>query len=120
MPGKLRNGISGRFASLKSKGRAGEIIEREEERMVHGHYGASLLHPLWKAKRQKILERDAFRCANCRSDLDLQVHHRQYHFMVHSNGFKDPWDYADNLLVTLCRKCNASGHQQFTIPIIQV
>ena len=116
----LRQGIPGRFTALNNKGRVGDISEVEEGRMIHGRYGASLLHPLWKGKRNTILKRDGFACANCNGTDHLQVHHRQYHFKVQENRFKDPWDYADNLLVTLCRNCNNTGHQKYTIPIINV
>lgn len=116
----LRRGIPARFSALKSRGRMGDISEVQEGRMIHGRYGASLLHPLWKGKRHTILKRDGFACANCHSTEDLQVHHRQYHFVVAENRFKDPWDYADHLLVTLCNKCNSTGHQKYTIPIINV
>lgn len=117
---ELRNGIPGRFSSLKNRGRMGEISEVEEGKMIHGRYGASLLHPLWKGKRNSILKRDNFACVNCKSTQDLQVHHRQYHFKVTENRFKDPWDYPDPLLVTLCRNCNNAGHQKYSIPIINV
>ena len=116
----LRQGIPGRFAALKNKGRMGDISEVAEGRTIHGRYGASLLHPLWKAKRNNILKRDGFACAHCKATEELQVHHRQYHFVVAENRFKDPWNYTDHLLVTLCRKCNSTGHQKYTIPIINV
>jgi hypothetical protein len=116
----LRQGIPGRFSALKNKGRMGEISEVAEGKMIHGRYGASLLHPLWKGKRNSILKRDGFACVNCKGTEDLQVHHRQYHFKVQENRFKDPWDYTDDLLVSLCRNCNSTGHQKYTIPIIHV
>ena len=98
----------------------GEISEVAEGKMIHGRYGASLLHPLWKGKRNSILKRDGFVCVNCKGTEDLQVHHRQYHFVLQENKFKDPWDYSAHLLITLCRNCNQTGHQKYTIPIINV
>lgn len=87
---------------------------------THGNYGALVLHPKWKAKRKEILERDNFKCVVCRSDKDLQVHHRQYHYIQALKKFKAPWDYPGNLLITLCAKCHARGHSKFKVPSIKL
>ena len=85
---------------------------------AHGSYGALLFDPRWKARRITILERDAHSCVICRSKSNVQVHHRQYHFMIRSNEFKLPWDYADHLLIVLCESCHKRGHSKYTVPII--
>jgi len=57
--------------------------------------------PRWQKKRLEILERDKWSCKRCtRLDAPLHVHHR-----IYISG-KDPWDYENNLLVTLCEDCH--------------
>jgi hypothetical protein len=31
-----------------------------------------------------------------------------------------PWDYTDNLLITLCEKCHQKGHKQYKVPTIYI
>lgn len=87
---------------------------------AHGTYGALLFDPRWRAKRAEILQRDLHRCVNCNNDLDLQVHHRQYHFIVRENKFKLPWDYPGQLLITLCEPCHKKGHSKYKVPTIHI
>jgi hypothetical protein len=64
-------------------------------------YKEKLLDPRWQKKRLEILDRDSFMCRACFSTTKtLHVHHKRY-----LNG-KDPWDYDNNLLVTLCHECH--------------
>lgn len=86
----------------------------------HGSYGALLFHPNWKAKRKEILHRDLHRCVHCCSDKDLQVHHRQYHFMTSEQKFRLPWDYPGHLLITLCESCHNKGHNKYKVPTITI
>lgn len=86
----------------------------------HGSYGALLFHPNWKAKRKEILQRDMHRCVHCRSDKDLQVHHRQYHFVASEQRFRLPWDYPGYLLITLCESCHNKGHNKYKVPTITI
>jgi hypothetical protein len=62
----------------------------------------------WQKKRLKIMERDGWRCVRCH-DTDnesmLQVHHKEY-----IRG-RDPWDYADDMLETLCSNCHWNKHK---------
>ena len=61
----------------------------------------------WKEFRQRILKRDNYICNNCqqqKSERELQVHHKQY-----IDG-KKIWEYADDDVVTLCKKCHAEIH----------
>lgn len=87
---------------------------------THGSYGALLLHPKWKAKRKEILHRDMYRCVHCHRDKNLQVHHRQYHFMASGQQFRLPWDYPDYLLITLCESCHNKGHNKYKVPTITI
>ncbi len=86
----------------------------------HGSYGALVLHPNWKAKRKEILERDSYKCRICNSAEELHIHHRQYHFIKATKQFKVPWDYPENLLITLCSKCHNRGHSKYKVPSITI
>lgn len=69
-------------------------------------YSDKLKNPKWQKRRLYILNRDEWTCQKCYdNETTLHVHHRRY-----SNEYKEPWDYPDNLLVTLCETC----HQQET------
>ncbi len=87
---------------------------------AHGTYGALLFTPQWRAKREEILKRDAYKCVICSDTADLQVHHRQYHFIVRESNFRMPWDYSESLLITLCESCHKRGHSKFKVPIINL
>lgn len=57
--------------------------------------------PQWQKKRLYILERDLWCCQACYSpDKTLHVHHRYY------LENKEPWEYPDEALVTLCEECH--------------
>jgi len=76
-------------------------------------YAAKYRNPKWAERRNQILQRDDFTCRNC-DDKDgpipdaeedqykaaLEVHHKYYEWG------KDPWDYPDNALITLCETCH--------------
>ena len=89
---------------------------QEEGTENHGGYGASLFDPRWKAKRKEILERDGNKCKNCGANDTLQIHHRQYHFSRTLNTFREPWEYPDNLIITLCQTCHQKGHKLYKVP----
>jgi hypothetical protein len=61
-------------------------------------YKQKLLDKRWLSKRAEILKRDHFVCQHpgCQRTDGLQVHHKDYFPNV------DPWDYTDDLLITLC------------------
>ena len=64
-------------------------------------YGDKLKDPRWQKKRLEVLERDDFTCQKCcDTETTLNVHHRVYF------KNKDPWDYLDTDLITLCEKCH--------------
>lgn len=104
-------------------------------------YAEKLLDPLWKAKRHWIIRRDDFKCTKCAKTnvnfilrissirrgntvieipqdlhfvpehrLELNVHHKYYH-----EG-KEPWEYVDSALTTLCPDCHKNEHENSVIP----
>lgn len=85
---------------------------------THGSYGSLLFDPKWKTKRAVILHRDSYQCILCKENSNLQIHHRQYHFLHATQTFKLPWDYSDHLLITLCERCHSKGHRQHKVPTI--
>jgi Restriction endonuclease len=69
-------------------------------------YSEKLKHPLWQRKRLEILSRDGFQCRCCKSDdTTLHVHHLKY------DRGRDPWDYPDSALITLCETCHEIEHE---------
>lgn len=68
-------------------------------------YSDKLKLPKWQKKRLEILERDKFTCQICLNEENtLHVHHIAYVFS------KSPWDYPDNVFITLCDKCHSLVH----------
>ena len=64
-------------------------------------YAELLRDPRWQKRRLDVMSRDDFSCCKCGSRTEtLHVHHRYY------IAGRQPWDYPDNLLVTLCEKCH--------------
>lgn len=64
-------------------------------------YSEKLKDPRWQRRRLQILERDEWRCQGCSSaSKTLHVHHRYY------EAGKEPWEYADDALVTVCEDCH--------------
>lgn len=64
-------------------------------------YSEKLKSPQWQRKRLEIFQRDEFMCMKCfDTQTQLQVHHKYY-----ENG-KDPHEYPDDCLVTLCAQCH--------------
>ena len=64
-------------------------------------YSDKLKDPRWQKKRLEVLKRDEWQCQRCHDSKSmLAVHHRRY--LVG----KEPWDYPDELLITLCENCH--------------
>ena len=63
-------------------------------------YSKKLSDGRWQRKRLQIFQRDGFRCQDCGSQDDLQVHHLYY-----LTGIQ-PWEHPDDLLTTLCGNCH--------------
>ena len=55
-------------------------------------------HAEWREHRRLILERDKYRCQQCNSKVNLEVHHLQAR---HEGGTDDPTN-----LITLCEHCH--------------
>lgn len=73
---------------------------------AQSEYSKKLLDPRWQKRRLQVLDRDGWKCAQCeRGDLTLHVHHRLY-----ERG-RDPWEYEDGMLVTLCERCHGWEYQ---------
>lgn len=82
----------------------------------HGSYGAKLFDKRWRDYRKIILQRDGHKCVICSSESELQAHHKQYHFSELKGTFKDPWEYNNKYVITVCKKCHQKGHNRFKVP----
>jgi hypothetical protein len=114
------SGTYRRFVKEKEDLQSAGVTYQDQVIPAHGSYGVLLFRPEWRAKREEILQRDAHRCVICKDSNDLQVHHRQYYFVVRQNQFKLPWDYPDFLLITLCEPCHKRGHNKYKVPTINI
>lgn len=66
-------------------------------------YSDKLKDPRWQKKRLEIFKRDNFTCQICgETTKPLNVHHEEY------NG--EPWEIADNKLLTICETCHQNKH----------
>ena len=70
--------------------------------MAYQTYSEKLRNPKWQQKRLKIFERDNWTCKCCGDkERNQHVHHVDYIPGI------DPWDYSDDMLITLCDVCHA-------------
>ena len=69
-------------------------------------YSELLQDPRWADKRAAIFARDDHRCRICGSRTLLQVHHD-----IYRRG-RDPGDYPDAELRTLCDPCHGAAESQ--------
>ena len=69
-----------------------------------GRYRKLLKDDRWNQRRMEIMRRDGFRCRRCGAKSKLNVHHRWYIYG------RQPWQYPDRCLVTLCEKCHRHIH----------
>jgi hypothetical protein len=64
-------------------------------------YAEKLKDPRWQRKRLEIFQRDGWECIHCGSSRRmLCCHHVKY-----IEGL-EPWEYPDDLLLTLCETCH--------------
>ena len=70
-------------------------------------YKKQLSQPEWFSKRKEIIERDKS-CVVCKTDKTLEVHHLYY-----ENDNRPAWDYDNESMITLCRKCHYDIHNEF-------
>lgn len=79
-------------------------------------YEEELSDQRWKAKRERILKRDGYKCCWCGSRNNLQVHHRYYE--KYPDGSRaEAWDYPDSALMILCDNCHKKCHSKYKIKI---
>ncbi|MDI9358558.1 MAG: hypothetical protein QM528_06400 [Phycisphaerales bacterium] len=66
--------------------------------------------PEWIAKSKAVKERDGNKCRCCGTTTKiLHAHHRCY---ITKNGVQNnPWEYPNELLITLCEDCHRNGHK---------
>lgn len=65
-------------------------------------YSEKLRSPAWQRKRLEIFKRDSFTCQICQdTKTELQIHHKAY------LAGKEPHEYEDYYLITLCKHCHA-------------
>lgn len=77
------------------------ILESRRRFPFKSVYLEKLRDPRWQKRRLEIMNRDHFSCQNCcDTKQTLNVHHQSY-----ERG-KDPWDYPDCYLITLCDDCH--------------
>jgi 5-methylcytosine-specific restriction endonuclease McrA len=72
-------------------------------------YTEKLSDPRWMMLRVRIIQRDGNICVQCRSTGELHVHHSHY------RDGREPWEYRDADLHTLCSRCHEKVHG---IPIV--
>jgi len=82
-------------------------------------YAEKLKDPRWQKRRLEILKRDDFACQICLdASTELHVHH-----VIYRAG-RDPWEYPDEDLKTVCAPCHERikklletiGRQFFKMP----
>lgn len=70
-------------------------------------YAEKLKDPRWQQKRLQIMDRDEWTCRHCGTTTDtLTVHHTVYW------RNREPWDYNDDELITLCEQCHREHEKQ--------
>ena len=73
-------------------------------------YLEKLKDPRWQKKRLEIFERDNWMCQKCFDEKStLVIHHKLYLPKT------EPWDYPQELLITLCQPCHEEEWQSAQI-----
>lgn len=76
--------------------------------MTKKQYAAKRLDPQWQKRRLEIFERDGWACRECGdTESTLSVHHTYY------VGGRDPWQYPDWSLITVCPSCHDKVGDKF-------
>jgi len=71
-------------------------------------YKEKLADPRWQKKRLEIFNRDNWTCQHCSSKTtQLEIHHISYW------GHLQPWEYPNDLLITVCRNCHGAEQVRF-------
>lgn len=70
-------------------------------------YSDKFLNPKWQKFRLAIFERDGFMCVRCDDNKStLHAHHTYY-----EDFGRDPWDYDEDCVITLCEECHSQEHK---------
>jgi 5-methylcytosine-specific restriction endonuclease McrA len=84
--------------------------KRDAEREIRGeawweYYRQYMASPMWREKRQQVLERDSFRCKGCEKERATEVHHKTYARLGNELLID---------LISLCSECHARIHEEET------
>lgn len=130
---------------MSSKIQYEKIEDNDEYSGVVNSYRELLQTDQWRNRRQEILRKDEFKCTKCKvystinlggqhygrlilkgtllsgkplyelepakTHVSLHVHHTLY--VIERN----PWNYGDKELVTLCFSCHMKEHEEVIIPV---
>lgn len=77
--------------------------------MASAQYNLYLKSPEWFEKRNAVLQRDQYKCRNCDSKKNIQVHHKTY-ANVYNERLTD--------LVTLCDECHKKYHAEEKVHLL--
>jgi len=95
------------MAFIKAKEDAARYEKlRERSRAAQQKYRDELLYG---GNRDKVLERDGYKCTVCGATKSLAIHH------IDQNGWFKPREEKNNdidNLITLCFKCHAKLHRE--------
>ena len=69
-------------------------------------YKEKLKDPRWQKKRLKIMERDDWQCQCCFDRIKPKIVHHKFYLKD-----KEPWEYNELSLITLCEDCHKSIHE---------
>lgn len=77
---------------------------------MNEEYKKALKDGRWQIRKTEIMQRDGFACVKCGASASdgvvLNVHHLNYY------PDRNPWEYEDNDLITLCENCHKKVHKQ--------
>lgn len=74
--------------------------------MDESRYLEQIQDPRWEKKCFEIFDRDGWCCRLCDDDESpLHIHH------VRCVCDKEPWDYPQEQLITLCESCHVAEHE---------
>ncbi len=72
-------------------------------------YAEKLKDPKWKDKRLEILKRDGYLCLCCHFNHKVQPYKLHVHHLRYLPN-REPWEYRDEDLITLCYDCHKMAH----------
>lgn len=77
---------------------------------MNKEYKEALKDGRWQIRKTEIMQRDGFACVKCGASASdgvvLNIHHLNYY------PDRNPWEYEDKDLITLCEDCHKKEHQQ--------